>query len=99
MLFQGDGIERLLVKGKKDQLEEVDGDPYKYFLLAGKKIWDPTTSKGLQEFDFPTRIRSFKNAILFDKSWSTSQELKTCYYLLKSDIPPPTQNKSFPEAT
>ena len=34
--FQGEGIERLLVKGKKDQLEEVDGDPYKYFLLAGK---------------------------------------------------------------
>ena len=34
-VFQGQGIERLLVKGKKDQLDEVDGHPYKYFLLAG----------------------------------------------------------------
>ena len=33
--FQGDGIERLLVKGKKEELDEVDGDSYKYFLLAG----------------------------------------------------------------
>ena len=64
-----------------------------------KKFGIRQLQKDLQEFDFPTRIRSFKNAILFDKSWSTSQELKTCYYLLKSDIPPPTQNKSFPEAT
>ena len=30
-------MERLLVKGKKpDQLEEIDGDPYGYFLLAGQ---------------------------------------------------------------
>merc|ERR1711936_577585 len=35
VLGKGDGIERLLIKGKKEQLEEVDGDPYKYFLLAG----------------------------------------------------------------
>ena len=27
----------MLIKGKKEQLEEVDGDPYKYFLLAGRK--------------------------------------------------------------
>ena len=33
--LQGDGVERLLVKGRKEQLQEVDGDPYKYFLLAG----------------------------------------------------------------
>jgi len=37
VLGKGDGIERLLIKGKKEQLEEVDGDPYKYFLLAGRK--------------------------------------------------------------
>ena len=34
-LLQGEGVERLLVKGKKGQVEEVDGDPYRYFLLAG----------------------------------------------------------------
>ena len=34
---QGEGTERLLVKGKKkDQVEEVDGDVFRYFLLAGK---------------------------------------------------------------
>ena len=33
---QGEGLERLLVKGKKEgQTEKVDGDSYKYFLLAG----------------------------------------------------------------
>ena len=25
----------MLVKGKKEELDEVDGDSYKYFLLAG----------------------------------------------------------------
>ena len=34
-MLQGEGVERLLVKGKKGQVEEVDGDPYRYFLLAG----------------------------------------------------------------
>ena len=34
--MQGEGVERLLVKGKKaDQVEEIDGDPFRYFLLAG----------------------------------------------------------------
>ena len=34
--MQGEGLERLLVKGKKEgQVDEVDGDPYRYFLLAG----------------------------------------------------------------
>ena len=29
-------MERLLIKGKKpDQVEEIDGDPFRYFLLAG----------------------------------------------------------------
>ena len=32
---QGEGIERLLVKTKKDQLDEVNGDCYRYYLLAG----------------------------------------------------------------
>ena len=33
---QGEGLERLLVKGKKEgQTEKIDGDSYKYFLLAG----------------------------------------------------------------
>ena len=36
LIFQGEGTERLLVKGKKkDQVEEVDGDVFRYFLLAG----------------------------------------------------------------
>merc|ERR1711953_209006 len=35
ILGQGEGIERLLVKNKKDNLEEVDGDCYRYYLLAG----------------------------------------------------------------
>ena len=36
MVMQGEGVERLLVKGKKpDQVEEIDGDPFRYFLLAG----------------------------------------------------------------
>merc|ERR1719367_2468085 len=34
ILGQGQGIERLLVKTKKGHLEEVDGDCYRYFLLA-----------------------------------------------------------------
>ena len=34
--MQGEGLERLLVKGKKEgQTEKIDGDSYKYFLLAG----------------------------------------------------------------
>ena len=34
--MKGEGLERLLVKGKKEgQVDEVDGDPYRYFLLAG----------------------------------------------------------------
>ena len=34
--LQGEGGERLLVKGKKQgQTDEIDGDPYRYFLLAG----------------------------------------------------------------
>ena len=33
---QGEGVERLLVKGKKPgQVEEIDGDGFRYFLLAG----------------------------------------------------------------
>jgi len=36
IIGKGEGVERLLVKGKKQgQEEEVDGDPYRYFLLAG----------------------------------------------------------------
>ena len=35
---QGEGIERLLVKNKKEQLDEVDGDCYRYYLLAGLLI-------------------------------------------------------------
>ena len=35
LLIKGKGIERLLVKGKKDQLDEVDGHPFDYYLLAG----------------------------------------------------------------
>jgi len=36
ILGRGEGTERLLVKGKKeDQVEEVDGDVFRYFLLAG----------------------------------------------------------------
>jgi len=36
ILGKGEGVERLLVKGKKpDQVEEIDGDPFRYFLLAG----------------------------------------------------------------
>ena len=34
-ILQGEGIERILFKDKKDQLDEKDGDSYKYFLLAG----------------------------------------------------------------
>ena len=37
--FQGEGVERLLIKGKKpEQVEEVDGDDFRYYLLAGKNI-------------------------------------------------------------
>ena len=33
-------MERLLIKGKKpDQVEEIDGDPFRYFLLAGWIVW------------------------------------------------------------
>ena len=39
LLFKGKGIERLLVKGKKDQLDEVDGHPFDYYLLAGIIIY------------------------------------------------------------
>merc|ERR1719245_1327813 len=35
ILGKGEGIERILFKDKKDQLDEKDGDSYKYFLLAG----------------------------------------------------------------
>jgi len=36
ILGKGEGTERLLIKGKKpDQVEEVDGDCFRYFLLAG----------------------------------------------------------------
>ena len=36
----GEGVERLLNKGKKpDQVEEIDGDPFRYFLLAGWIVW------------------------------------------------------------
>ena len=35
ILVQGDGVERLLIKDKKEQLDEKDGDSFKYFLLAG----------------------------------------------------------------
>ena len=34
--FQGQGLERLLVKNKKDNLQEIDGDCYRYYLLAGQ---------------------------------------------------------------
>ena len=34
---KGEGVERLLVKGKKaDQVEEIDGDTFRYYLLAGE---------------------------------------------------------------
>ena len=36
IVIKGDGIERLLVRTKKGHLEEVNGDIYRYFLLAGK---------------------------------------------------------------
>ena len=32
---QGVGTERLLVKGKKEEVLTVDGDQFRYFLLAG----------------------------------------------------------------
>jgi len=36
ILGRGEGTERLLVKGKKaGQVEEIDGDDFRYFLLAG----------------------------------------------------------------
>ena len=36
IVFQGEGVERLLVKGKKpEQVEEIDGDDFRYYLLAG----------------------------------------------------------------
>ena len=35
--FQGEGTERLLVKGKKEEAMTVDGDQFRYFLLAGEK--------------------------------------------------------------
>ena len=41
---QGEGIERLLVKNKKEQLDEVDGDCYRYYLLAGLLITDDRLS-------------------------------------------------------
>ena len=41
ILIQGEGIERLLIKDKKEQLDEKDGDSFKYFLLAGKHIHTP----------------------------------------------------------
>ena len=38
LFFQGEGVERLLIKGKKpEQVEEVDGDDFRYYLLAGRK--------------------------------------------------------------
>ena len=38
IVFQGEGVERLLVKGKKpEQVEEIDGDDFRYYLLAGTK--------------------------------------------------------------
>jgi len=36
IIGKGEGLERLLVKGKKNKVEEVDGDPFRYFLLAGQ---------------------------------------------------------------
>ena len=38
MNLQGEGVERLLVKNekKKEKMEEIDGDQFRYFLLAGK---------------------------------------------------------------
>lgn len=37
LLWQGEGTERLLVKGKKEEVMTVDGDQFRYFLLAGAK--------------------------------------------------------------
>ena len=37
LMFQGEGTERLLVKGKKEEVMTVDGDQFRYFLLAGEK--------------------------------------------------------------
>ena len=40
-MVQGEGRERLLVKStkkKKVPVEEVDGDDFKYFLLAGQLV-------------------------------------------------------------
>ena len=39
-IYQGDGIERLLVKNAKKPniIDEVDGDDFKYFLLAGHSV-------------------------------------------------------------
>ena len=49
--LQGDGLERLLIKGKKpDQVEEVDGDPFRYFLLAGRKMTDRINQCDLQDY-------------------------------------------------
>jgi len=35
ILGKGEGTERLLVKGKKEEVMTVDGDQFRYFLLAG----------------------------------------------------------------
>ena len=36
-ILQGNGVERLLVKNpKKHEIDEVDGEDFKYFLLAGR---------------------------------------------------------------
>ena len=35
LMLQGEGTERLLVKGKKEEVMTVDGDQFRYFLLAG----------------------------------------------------------------
>lgn len=36
IIGKGEGVERLLIKGKKpEQVEEVDGDDFRYYLLAG----------------------------------------------------------------
>ena len=37
LMLQGEGTERLLVKGKKEEVMTVDGDQFRYFLLAGEK--------------------------------------------------------------
>ena len=38
--LKGEGVERLLVKGKKaDQVEEIDGDTFRYYLLAGECLF------------------------------------------------------------